>query len=456
MQAIFYTTSKRHNSTLIPTGGVEMEVYLKENTNLINPTFILESGAIPAYSMMSYAGRYYFISSYSSISAMAWEVNCVCDVLASYAAQIKATTAFVLYSSSDYDLNVFDNRILNTAELSVYTATMEIPARVDNVNFFIGVIGNRTKTVSGFVDYYILNASEMTELSDVFYNNADLIEELKQYFTEPMSAIVSCKAGNIVPFSTQRQSLYLGAYDTGISARVLHSSVDSISAVLTVPLSYPDFRKLPPFTQLYLFLPYVGVIPLSPSQLIGSNATPEEPVQISVRMTKDYVTGEVVYSVKRITGERLGIYVGQFLYDIPVSQIQQNTGAILGGVIDLIDGGSAVALSQGQVGGSGVASGIMNILGGALRQTPSMTGGSGGSAMSSDEFKNIELYCFQYGTRNDMENMRAIAGNANMKVRQIEGLTGYCQTSGFSVSGAMTDTERNQINQLMDGGVYIE
>ena len=43
-----------------------------------------------------------------------------------------------------------------------------------------------------------------------------------------------------------------------------------------------------------------------------------------------------------------------------------------------------------------------------------------------------------------------------MKVRKIDGLTGYCQTRDFEVVGSMTAQEKSAINNAMDGGVYIE
>ena len=76
--------------------------------------------------------------------------------------------------------------------------------------------------------------------------------------------------------------------------------------------------------------------------------------------------------------------------------------------------------------------------------------------MSYYGYKNIELYCYTYRTRNDFVNMREIAGCAHMQVTPLAGLTGYCQTNGASVAGTMTDVERLQINQMLDGGVYIE
>lgn len=40
---LFSGFSKEHNSTKQPTGGTAVNCYLKDNTSLINPVFILDS-----------------------------------------------------------------------------------------------------------------------------------------------------------------------------------------------------------------------------------------------------------------------------------------------------------------------------------------------------------------------------------------------------------------------------
>ena len=46
-------------------------------------------------------------------------------------------------------------------------------------------------------------------------------------------------------------------------------------------------------------------------------------------------------------------------------------------------------------------------------------------------------------------------GNCNGDVLSLGALSGYCQTSGASVNAPATDREINEINRLLDGGVYL-
>ena len=79
-----------------------------------------------------------------------------------------------------------------------------------------------------------------------------------------------------------------------------------------------------------------------------------------------------------------------------------------------------------------------------------MSGGFGSVAVT---FPNFELLCeYQSFQNRDI----TVMGAPYMGTVSIATCTGYLQTNGFSVSGSMTAVERNKINNMMNGGVYIE
>lgn len=108
--ATFYTTAKRHNSTLIPSGGTDLSVSLKNGCDLLAPTFYLDYNQVPTWSMMRFAGRYYFITGITSLRQDYWQIDAEVDVLATYKAQIRATRPFVLYADIN-NTEIIDNRL---------------------------------------------------------------------------------------------------------------------------------------------------------------------------------------------------------------------------------------------------------------------------------------------------------------------------------------------------------
>ena len=110
-QASFGTFSKRRNSTKQPTSLSDTRtVTLKETTSQDRPTFIV-TGNNFNYNYCSWDGKYYFIEDIESLRNNEIAVHCVLDPLATYKAEIIASTQFVCYSSQAGNAWLADTRI---------------------------------------------------------------------------------------------------------------------------------------------------------------------------------------------------------------------------------------------------------------------------------------------------------------------------------------------------------
>lgn len=125
-------------------------VVLKSDTNLMTPTFILKTSADiykANYVYCSFTGRYYYIISIDALSGGRIAVNCKIDVLHTYRAEIKSSSAWVTRSdgvedsSDDYDMlhNDFPFRsdyTIKGCSLQNYTSPFYAFGTLDN-NFFM-------------------------------------------------------------------------------------------------------------------------------------------------------------------------------------------------------------------------------------------------------------------------------------------------------------------------------
>ena len=91
---IYENFSKKSNSTKRPTGGTDIECFLKENTSIENPHFILKDMTFNT-NYIKWNDHYYFIDDIISLKNNLNEIVCVEDVLATYKADILKLTAFV-------------------------------------------------------------------------------------------------------------------------------------------------------------------------------------------------------------------------------------------------------------------------------------------------------------------------------------------------------------------------
>ena len=78
---------------------------LKEKTDIVNPTFILDLKTPPAFNYVVCGdfNRCYFVRGISSINGL-WEISCECDVLSSFKSEIRENYAIVRRQENNYNL----------------------------------------------------------------------------------------------------------------------------------------------------------------------------------------------------------------------------------------------------------------------------------------------------------------------------------------------------------------
>ena len=128
-QVSFGVFSKRRNSTKQPLSLSDVRnVELKEPTSIDHPSFII-TGDTFTYNYCMWDGRYYFIDNITSLHNGYTEIDCIIDVLATYKAEILASTQFVSYSSVSGGTWLPDTRIPITKQ-----------TLVDSRNSFTGIL----------------------------------------------------------------------------------------------------------------------------------------------------------------------------------------------------------------------------------------------------------------------------------------------------------------------------
>lgn len=460
MQAVFYNFSKRTNSTATPSGdGWTTDVKLKGNTSLINPTLYLSTGDF-SYNYFRMKGRYYWVTNVTSVTNDTWEVTGTVDVLGTYKNDINNTSAFVSYSASDYDTNLTDVRAM------MKNTTTRLAAQSVNEMFsmegcyLLGVYGGTGKTPS-MITTYVLFPSLMKQLTSVF-TAGDALDQIAQYFADPVSLVAFCKWLPIdlpkITNTSQVVDVWFGNYNTGVKGYYLNTQF----SVLTIPFSTnlvlkKDFRAYPPYTYAELYLPSVGVVPVDMRAFFNYE-------YLYVDAMFNYVGGTVEYILSygddKDSGTEIfhgAVYSGALGIDVPLTSRTGAFGAVLNGLMNLT--GSYLNYQEQGTSNMAIATGVINGLGGLAKGLLGADIRTSGTFSGSASFwydNKFRLYVYTRDSVQEPSVYRPIIGNCCMKTRRISGLSGYCQTRGFSVGGDMTLEERAEINQYMDGGVYLE
>ena len=133
----FGNFAKRRNSTKQPSGLSDTrDVKLKDYTITDAPTFILTGNTFD-YNYAKWGDSYYFINDIKSLHNNLIEVDCILDVLATYKAQIIASTQFVSYSSHRSSIWLPDTRIPQLSSAQVAQAVTSLNFLFTDAGFYV-------------------------------------------------------------------------------------------------------------------------------------------------------------------------------------------------------------------------------------------------------------------------------------------------------------------------------
>lgn len=283
---------------------------------------------------------------------------------------------------------------------------------------------------TGLIRVFVPTAAELSGLSNYLWSNAFSVDSIKKLFANPMDMIISL---GILPFqvpqSTSTVAVKFASQTTNVS---MHQAVNQY---VKIECGSYDLREYfgsaldySPYTKAFLYLPYVGAIPLDPD--IFTRRT------IGVAYTVDIFSGS--FSC-RVLGDGNVIYhqTGNMLTPLPIagsdySRMWGNLFAIGGSVaLSAIAGGiwAGAGLGVQAATAGGTVSGVMSTL-----QTPSI-GASlmRGGPLATGAFAGAE------SKLSEMINSAAKAGTSEKVARAAFGASAV--NVGRNVAGGIVGSK---------------
>lgn len=456
--------SKRRNSTKQPTAGTDLDVYLKDDTSVLNPTF--DCVGLPAnvnYIYCADFGRYYFVTDIKKVGANRQHISCTVDPLATYKSAIGGYTANVEYTSSSTNVLVNDPRNVPTDQIDEsLSAIFDLTSYNFTLNPSTFIVG--TVTDSG-IRYCIMSESELQTVCNTIYTT-DFIQSLSNVIYDMKNIIVSCIA---IPYTPTKTVLVGGlAVDSTllldpayyVSTRLVHV-LQGVTCTFTMPdptgLDVHSYLDHAPYTTASLYLPYVGVVPLD-IDVFAENE------QFICDMYLDICTGDMVYRISKTTGDYVATYQGNCATQIPISGTSLNNpiGALASGISAI--GGAVQSVAGIATGNAGlVASGALSMGSSAMGMTQALSlhtqvNGCISSAVGCMVGSVGKVMVFK---RRPTElaittGFKAISGLPYFKSATINSLSGYVKCAGASVPITGYEAEKDAVNDYLNAGFYYE
>lgn len=469
LTAVFYNFSKRQNSTKVPANlaGTSFNVVLKNPTSMNAPVFTLNADTFSFnYCLFNFA--YYFVTDVVSVRNDIWEIHCTKDVLATYRTEILNSQAYVLYDTSA-NTEIVDSRLAIESTPTADSAQTEITQLDGNGVYALCVVGKYSTDTwiipdtTALLDVIDLKAYAILSpvLPQQYQNEWEQLKANAEFFFHAIvqylssgkatDCIRSCRwiPWNIEGDDQEASHIFLGNYETNVyGKRVLYPNV-LFTYQVTIPWQCNDWRRLSPYTQVYLYLPFIGI------------------VNIPTATIKDYARLTVEYCVSKLTGELsvivsggdsglhpIGVYQGNSGTPVPFGNSNITPAARSTGLIQAAGAIGAMAtggIAAGAAGLVGLMSGMANMMVG----TPSTVGtASGGTDAGLPRY--IECITVFHDTNVSPGSVAATIGTPTFAQKTLSSVSGYVQTHEFSLQAAAPDQDLQRVNTYLNGGAFIE
>lgn len=475
MQALLFNFAKRKNSTKVPadSAGTQVDLYLKQDTSLRNPTFVLSMASVP-YNYVKFEGKYFFVADKISHKNGLWYLVCEPDDLGTLRSEILASSAYVLYDNVG-NSEIVDTRLAVETSSTVQKNYVAFPGYDGNGMYIMGITGEASTAL------WAVSSPSAIQFSTLLTNalNGSKLDPNDPNDPIDMTTFEGClefigkqlwktgshvlSSGNAleairsciwVPFpqstvfGTPNKPIYLGNYDTGATGKRIGSFplVHLTTVSVNIPWQFSDWRRNAPYTQLYCHIPFIGTINLAPAQLSGATS-------LMFDIGLNVANGDLCVDIMDNNQSFVGSYGGNCGVEILIG----NSNAIQKGLTNTIIGaaasgvGAALGLGVGSAALTGIAVNAANQLAGNPTTIGGLSGGPGSMLTM-----NISVYTVCHDTAVSPSSVVNAIGLPSFAYKLLSTVSGYIQTSQFSLEAAAEGPAIEAVNNYLNGGCFIE
>lgn len=485
-----YTLAKKKNSTEVPASVAVSftNCIIKDGCGIVNPSIGIENGLAWNPSSYNYAGipaynRFYYITDWY-FDRGRWWANMAVDVLATYKTTILSNTAYVARAAKSYDGTIIDGLYPASSEKRAVSHYMINPAGGSlftpwtpyySSGFFVVGIINNDNNAAGATSYYMFSLNQFqalkafllssSEWTGIEVTNPDFGDNLYKSLFDPFQYIVTI---NWFPFTLPST---LGTLQTGLKfgwwtlSTISCYRLDTFKwdRLYTLPFgTHPQaeargaYLNGAPYTTYQLIAPPWGEFNLDPAilcnvRILDQMTSPALSINIQVDLISGY--GDLFVGAPLKNGGNATVLYNTSLLAVPIQMAQINNNA-WGQIRNIVSTGANVIGSAAHLDVGGTIANLANgILDGIELNVPHVqqTGSNGSMAQYAINFILTDIYTIVVPD--------ALADKGRPLCQEVSLGTlypGYVQTVGAHVEIAGTETEIGQINNYLDGGVYLE
>ena len=275
--------------------------------------------------------------------------------------------------------------------------------------------------------------------------SSSIIEQIKQIWQNPIDGVIALHKVYATPTTGSSKNIKLGYLDTSVAANVVTSQfVDIDCGSITVSEKKKNATDYSPFTQIQIYLPFVGIQELDTNEIMGGS--------VNVKYRVDVYTGTclamiyVTRSPDMTTPQLLYTFSGNASQKLPL------TASDFGGAISSLLGIVGVGVASGGALGAAAAVGAAHSLTSEMVHIQHSGGLSANSGLLGPRTPFL-IISRQYGY--DANGYSEFYGYPANKTVYLNNCTGYVRVKDIRYKGDGTEDEKNEIVNLLKTGVII-
>lgn len=456
-EVLFGKTNKRINSTKQPELTTTVNCNLKSGTSSESPTFELQGNIDFSwnYAYCETFKRYYFINDITYDKSV-YYISCSCDVLATAKDDIINTSTFLERCPKAENPHMVDGLYPVVSNPIVRQNISTLP--LSNVGSIIvctaGAHGNvfHVCTVAQYAA--LCNYLYSDDYMDALTEKVKIGDLIQKEIADPSSCILSTMW---IPFDLGGGSdtITLGYVSSGVGGTLLTTNtVTSGTVSVDIPRHQNAsgnfaYLQYEPFSNYYLVVPCVGIIPVKSDILFGAT-------KVSCYYALD-TSGKLTLHIFTDNSRLIGDYTANIGCPIGYSS---RTGAVTSAInsIATMFGGAVKGIAESAFNPvGGIVNGVSSIVGGAIdlykSSFPAITStGGGGGWTGNTEFACRVIY---YNINNVNPELYGYCLYQN--VPSLKSYTGFVKARNFFLqTNKLTKNETLLAENYLNGGVYIE
>ena len=233
-----YHFTKKSNSTALPDPKTATWVTFtyKSECSTHSPILLFEWGSKPDFTYAQIGSIYYFITDIIYVRQKLWQMELKEDCLGTFREQIKSSSQLVMRSNNFVDENIIDTLYPRLTQSTSELQQIQIP--YDRAGTYV------VATASGEgMKFFALSPSQFQSLTNQLFAETqdslwdaivDATTSIQRTFLNVMQYILSCHWVPFKLYTSKTIAMYLGYWNTGISATEIFADTK------TYPLGMPQ------------------------------------------------------------------------------------------------------------------------------------------------------------------------------------------------------------------------